>query len=63
VDVLAFARDACAHYRIGYSAWRVNYGSWTLLRLFKPDDRADQDPIDDDHYEDPDPTRYKERDR
>jgi hypothetical protein len=59
-DVLAFAEQACASYHIGYSAWRINYGSWTLLRLFKPDDRpavAD----DDDGWEDPDPTRYKEQ--
>jgi hypothetical protein len=59
--VLKFAEQACAHYRVGYTAWRVHVGAWSLLRLFKPEDRADQDPIDDDQYEDPDPTQYEER--
>jgi hypothetical protein len=42
-DVLAFAGQAAATYRVAYAAWSVWVGKWTLLRLFKPEDgREDQ---------------------
>jgi hypothetical protein len=41
-DAQAFAREASDAYRVGYSAWAVRVGRWTLLARFDPHDDDDQ---------------------
>jgi hypothetical protein len=36
-NTLAFARQAATTYHVGYTAWSVRVGRWTLLARFSPD--------------------------
>jgi hypothetical protein len=42
-DAIAFAREASIAYRVGYSAWSVRVGKWTLLALFRPEDQPNKE--------------------